>query len=232
MFLRELGDVRVPRGLLRFMRCREALRDAGDCGITSFRQLLRHGEHLFQRQIRTPGSHQTRVLPNREIVLAAIARIADGKIQRHIATIGWCGEFEFHLLLCNERCHRVLPACGGAGLADVPDGPEAPQRLLPCFHIRRRERSGADFFAETVQQQRGFRVGKGTLEHGEVFGVQPIRAALALKRRDVFFHWQPPPCVRVELDAMKIHRRRTAGFAERCIEGANLRQRLVGPVTR
>ena len=232
MFLRELSDVRAPGGLLRFMHCRKALRDGGDRGLAPFLQPLRPGEHLFERQIRTPRNHQTRVLPNREIVFGAVARIADGEIERQIAAIGWSGEFEFHLLLRHERGHRILPACGGTGLADVPDGSEAPERLLPGFHIRHRERSSTDFFTETIQQQRGFRVGEGTLEDGEVFGVQTLRAALALKRREVFCQRQPHPRIRVELDPMKTHRGRAAGCTEWRIEGANLCQRLVGPVSR
>ena len=70
---------------------REAFGRACDQSLASLHRLLHHRAHVLQGQVRPPRSHQPRILPDRQIIRAAITGIAGGQVKNNITAIGGCG---------------------------------------------------------------------------------------------------------------------------------------------
>ena len=212
------------------MSGRETLGHAGDHGVAALLKLLQNSGHILQWQVRTTRRDQAGILPQRLIMLASVTRIAGGEVKRHITAVGWSGQFEAYLMLRHEWCHRLLPALGSVLFADVSHAREAPQGLLPGLDVCRSECALLKFHAQAVEQQGWFRAGECGAQQGEVSGVQPLCATLALKCGEILCERQAATRVGVEFHALQIHRLSTAGLGEPGIEGTNLCQRLIRPV--
>ena len=121
-------------------------------------------------------------------------------------------------MLGSERHHRFLPAFRTVLFADVTDAGEAPQRLLPGFNVRRRQRAGAELRPQAVKQRRGVGARECLAQRGEVFGIQPVRTSFALEGREIFRHRQPATGIGIKRHALQIHRHSPAGFREAAVE--------------
>ena len=181
-------------------------------------QLLHHRAHVLQGQVRPARSHQPPILPDREIIRAAITGIAGGQIKDNITAVGRCGQFEACLMLGGKRHHRFLPAFRAVLLANVAHTGEPPQGLLPGFNVRCRQRAGAELRPQAIKQRRGVGARECLAQRGEVFGIQPVRTAFALEGREIFGHRQPATGVGIKRHPLQIHRHSPAGFREAAVE--------------
>ena len=115
---RLVGGVQI----LRRAREQSARRDASS---------RRHVADVAKQQVGPSWGDEPGLLPDDEVVLVAVARIGRDEGERDVLAVPERGDLEPDVLPRDQRSDRLQPGLGAADLADVADGGEFPEALLP-----------------------------------------------------------------------------------------------------
>ena len=89
---------------------------------------------ISQQQIRLTCRHKAWIFPHRDVVFISIRCIGRRQKQRDVFSILWCGKFHADFLSRGERLDGNLPRLRTIPFADMSDGGESPQSLLPLHN--------------------------------------------------------------------------------------------------
>lgn len=204
---------------------------------------------IAEGKIGTTGGDEAGVVPDDEIVVAAITGIRGDEREDDGVSVVWVGEFELEFLIGDEGVDGFHPAFGAVEFSDVADAAETEEGLLPLGDIGSEHGDilgfgGLPACADAIENERGGSLVESIPEYAEVLGGEIVLLGDGIDRfgaggegiafgdggEEVLIDGESAPFVGVEHYSLKIDFVTAARVGVATVEVADLGERFVGPV--